>query len=138
MSQLVLTLKLPEDVSESVRRTAKGMKQPVEQALVAIVRAATPALAKVPLEFRADLEAMEDLDDEQLLQATEQRLSSAKQRRLDVILGNNQQRALTSRENESLRRLRTEADRLTLRRAYASLLLKYRGHRIPSLPGTRQ
>jgi hypothetical protein len=63
MSQLVLKLELPDDISERVIRAAKGMKQPVEQALVTIVRAATPSLAKVPLEFRADLETLEDLGD---------------------------------------------------------------------------
>ena len=66
MSHSVVTLELPEDVYERVRRAAKGMNQPVEKALVDIVRAATPSLGKVPLEYRAELEAMEDLGDEEL------------------------------------------------------------------------
>src|SRR5689334_19906129 len=49
MSQGVLRLELPEDVYERVRRAAKGMKQPLEKALVKIVRAATPPLEKVPV-----------------------------------------------------------------------------------------
>src|SRR5439155_21136373 len=69
MSQPVLTLELPADVYERVRRAAKGMKQPVERALVTIVKAATPSLEKVPPEYRAELEAMEDLADEALWQA---------------------------------------------------------------------
>jgi hypothetical protein len=36
---------------------------------------------------------------------------------------------LSNRERQTLIGLRSEADRLTLRRAYACLLLKYRGHR---------
>ena len=56
MSHPVLTLELPEDVYERVRRAAKGMNQPVEKALVNIVRAATPSLEKVPAEYRAELE----------------------------------------------------------------------------------
>jgi hypothetical protein len=86
LSQPVLTLELPEDVYERVRRAAKGMKQPVEQALVKIVRAATPSLAKVPLEYRAELEAMEDLSDEELWEVAESRLASAKQRQLASLL----------------------------------------------------
>ena len=66
MSHPVLTLELPDDVYERVRRAAKGMNQPVEKALVDIVRAATPSLEKVPAEYRAELEAMEDLGDEEL------------------------------------------------------------------------
>lgn len=66
MSHPVLTLELPEDVYERVRRAAKGMNQPVEKALVDIVRAATPSLEKVPAEYRAELEGMEDLGDDEL------------------------------------------------------------------------
>ena len=51
MSHPVLTLELPEDVYERVSRAAKGMNQPVEKALVDIVRAATPSLEKVPAEY---------------------------------------------------------------------------------------
>ena len=57
MSHPVLTLELPEDVYERVRRAAKGMNQPMEKALVNIVRAATPSLEKVPAEYRAELKA---------------------------------------------------------------------------------
>jgi hypothetical protein len=130
MSQPALTLKLPEDIYERVRRTAKGMKLPVEQALVAIVRAATPSLEEVPPEYRKALEALEDLDDEDLQHAAEGRLARAKQLRLESLLAKNKQAELTKRERQVLTALNSEADRLTLRRAYASLLLMYRGLRI--------
>src|SRR5947207_14656222 len=65
MSQAV-TLQLPEEVYQHVRRAAKAMKEPVEKALVDIVKAATPSLAKVPVAFRAELEAMEDSSDADL------------------------------------------------------------------------
>jgi len=61
MGHPVLTLELPEDVYERVRRAAKAMNQPVEKALVKIVRAATPSLEGVPARYRAELEAMETL-----------------------------------------------------------------------------
>ena len=86
MSQPVLTLELPEDIYERVRRAAKGMNQPVEKALVNIVRAATPSLEKVPPEYRAELEAMEDLGDEDLWEISQSRLAPAKQRRLEQAL----------------------------------------------------
>jgi hypothetical protein len=57
---------LPEEIYERVRRAARGMNQPVEKALVNIVRAATPSLEKVPAEYRAELEALEELGDEEL------------------------------------------------------------------------
>src|SRR4051812_9037167 len=90
MSQAVLTLELPADVYERVRRAAKGMKQPVEQALVTIVKAATPSLEKVPAEYRAELEALEDLSDGALWKVTESILSPARGRRLASLLDKSQ------------------------------------------------
>jgi hypothetical protein len=133
MSHSVLTVELPDDVYERVRRAAKGMKQPVGKALVNIVRAATPSLEKVPPEYRAELEAMEDLGDDELWKIAGTELAPAKQRRLARLLDKNQRDELTDRERRTLTGLRADADRLMLRRSYAYLLLKYRGHRIPTL-----
>jgi hypothetical protein len=136
VSHPVVNLELPEDIYEHVRRAAKGMNQPLEKALVSIVRAATPSLEKVPAEYRAELETMEDLGDEELWRILRSRLASAKQRRLEALLDKSQRATLTDSENESLIALRKDGDRLVLRRSYAALLLKYRGHRLPSLsPG---
>jgi hypothetical protein len=132
MSRPLLTLELPDDIYERVRRAAKGMKQPVEKALVDIVRAATPSLEKVPPEHRPALEALEDLSDEELWKVSKKRLTAAKQRRLADLLDKNQRGELTDRERQALTKLRTAADRVMLERSYALLLLKYRGHRIPN------
>ena len=133
MSHPVLTLELPEDVYEHVRRAAKGMNQPVEKALASIVRAATPSLEKVPHEYRAELEAMEDLGDDELQRIARSRVAPAKQRRMERLLDKIQRQSLTDRERAALGELRMEGDRLMLQRSYAALLLKYRGHRVPSL-----
>jgi len=133
MSQPPLTLELPEDIYERIRRTAKGMNQPMEKALVNIVRAATPSLEKVPPAYRAELEAMEDLEDEALWKIARRRQPPAKQRRLESLLEKNEHEKLTDREHLTLAGLRTDGDRLMLKRSYASLLLKYRGHRLPNL-----
>jgi hypothetical protein len=138
MSQAVVTLKLPEEIYERVRRAAKGMKQPVEKALVSIVKAATPSLEKVPLEYRPELEAMEDLADEDLWEAAESVLAPAQERQLANLLDKNQRHHLTEREQRQLSALRAAADSLMLRRSYAYLLLKYRGHRVPNLTDLRK
>ncbi|HEX3151068.1 MAG TPA: hypothetical protein VHR66_23515 [Gemmataceae bacterium] len=132
MGQSVLTLKLPADVYERVRRAAKGMKQPMEMALAHIVAAATPSLDKVPPEYRAELEALEDLGDDDLWSKAESRLPAATERRLTNLLDKNQCGKLTEHERQTLIGLRA-ADRLMLQRSYDYLLLKYRGHRIPNI-----
>jgi hypothetical protein len=133
MSHPMLTLELPEEIYERVRRAAKGMKQPLETALANIVKAATPSLEKVPLEYRAELEALEDLSDEELWELAERRAAPAQQRRLTKLLAKNQRGELTDRERQALSGLRATLDRLMLQRSYAYLLLKYRGQRIPNL-----
>jgi hypothetical protein len=138
MSQAVVTLQLPEEVFERVRRAAKGVKQPVETALVNIVKAATPSLDKVPDGYRAELEALEDLGDDELWQMANSVLAPTQQRRLADLLEKNQRGAIEAREQRALSALRAAADRLMLRRSYAYLLLKYRGHRIPSLADRKQ
>jgi hypothetical protein len=133
MGRPVLTVELPEDIYERIRRAAKGMNQPVEKALVNIVRAATPSLEQVPAEYRVELEAMEDLGDEELSRIARRRPAPAQQRRLERLLGKNERGELTDRERRALAELRAEGDRLMLRRSYAALLLKYRGHRVPNI-----
>jgi hypothetical protein len=138
MNPASLTLELPKDIYEHVRRAARGMKQPLEKALVKIVEAATPSLEKVPLEYRAELEALEDLSDKQLLNVAQNIPSAAQQSRLVRLLDKNQRCELTEREQQALAELRSAADRLILKRSYAYLLLKFRGHRIPNLLDMRR
>jgi hypothetical protein len=138
MSRAAVTLQLPEDIYERVRRAAKGMKQPMATALVNIVRAATPSLEKVPPPYRAELEEMEDFTDEALRKVAESALAPAQERRLNRLLDKNQRGQLTKRGRQTLMRLRSAIDGLMLQRSYAYLLLKYRGHQIPNLADLKQ
>ena len=133
MNQQSLTLELPADVYEQVRRAAKGMNQPLDRALVTIVRAAMPSLEKIPRKYREQLEAMEDLSDEQLWKVSASHLPSCKERRLTRLLDKNKREALSGQERSMLATLRADVDVLMLQKSYALLLLKFRGHRIPSL-----
>ena len=107
----------------------------MEKALVDIVRAAMPSLERVPAEYRAELEAMEDLGDDELWEISLSRFSPVKQRQIQRLLDKNQRGELTDRERQALAELRSAGDRLMLRRSYAALLLKYRGHRVPNPEG---
>ena len=133
MSRQAITVELPEEVYRHVKRAAEGMKRPVERVLASIVKGATPSLEKVPVEYRAELESLETLGDDKLWKVAESAMPAERQRRLARLLLKTSGE-LTAREQERLARLRNEADRLTLHKSYAYLLLKYRGHRIPSLP----
>lgn len=138
MSRQAITVELPEEVYRHVKRAAEGMKRPVERVLARIVKGATPSLRKVPAQYRSDLESMETLGDEELWKIAESRVPAEHQRRLERLLDHSQSGELTKREQQTLTRLRNEADRLTLRKSYAYLLLKYRGYLMLLLGGGLQ
>jgi hypothetical protein len=138
MARQAITVELPEDVYERVQRTARGMQQPVEQALVHIVTAAMPSLERVPPAYHRELEAMEALSDAELWQEVESQLPVAQQRLLTQLQREHQQGTLTERGRQKLPQLRMELDRVMLRRSYAYLLLKCWGHRIPTLTELKQ
>ena len=132
MAQQAITVELPDEVYERVQRTARAMQQPLEQVLARIVTAAMPSLEKVPAAYHAELEALETLSDEDLWQVAQSQLLVGQQHQLTRLQRKHQGGIITAREQQALSRLRTEIDRLTLRRSYAYLLLKCCGHRIPT------
>ena len=132
-----LTVKLPDAVYERVVHTAAGWKQPVEKALVHLIKLGLPPL-DVPAEFEADLKALEALDDDALWEVLKSKVPPATQRKLHRLLDKNQAETLTAPERQKLDGLQQEADRTMLCKAHAALLLKWRGHRIPTLKELRK
>ncbi len=131
MNSHAITLNLPEPVYERIERASLGMKQPLSQALVKIVEAGLPSFARVPKFIQPELEAMEVLSDSELWRLAQSELASADQEALELLLSRNQTGGLAESEEAQLDRLHFEADKLMLRKSYALLLLKWRGHRIP-------
>ncbi len=135
MSIHPVVVELPKDIYERVERTAKGLKQPVQQALMKIVEAGLPSLAKVPPEHQPELEAMEAMSDEELWEIARSEMATAQQDRLDHLLQKNQAEGLSKAEQKELDWLHAEANRLMLQKSYAHVLLKWRGHQVPKLTG---
>ena len=96
-----------------------------------------PSLEMVPAEYRAELEGLEDLGEDELWRIARSRPAAAEQRRLERLLVKNERGELTDPERRALDELRYDGDRRMLRRSYAALLLKYRGHRVPNLEELR-
>ena len=130
-----MVLELPEEIYERVDRTAKGLKQPVQQALLKIVEAGLPSLAKVPPEYKPELEALEAMSDEELWEIARSEMPAAQQDRLDYLLQKNQAEGLSEAERKELDRLHAEANRLMLQNSYAYVLPKWRGHQVPNWNG---
>jgi len=136
MNVYPVVVKLPASVFERVERTAKGLKQPIQQAMVKIVEAGLPSLAKVPPEYRSELEALEAMSDEGLWEIVRSEIPASQKRQLDYLLWKNQQaEGLSEAEQQLLDQLHAEANRLMLRKSYVHVILKWRGHQVPRPTG---
>lgn len=60
------------------------------------------------------------------------------QRELERLLCKNQAGTLTEREQQRLDKLQRKADRVMLRKVRAAVLLRFRGHRLPTLEELRR
>jgi len=132
-----LTLELSEALYERVKHAAAAMQQPLEKAVAHIIELGLPPL-DAPTEFEPDLKALEALDDETLWEVLFSKVSPTTQRKLHQLLDKNQSGTLTERERLQLDALQKEADGVMLRKAHAAVLLKWRGHRIPTLEELRK
>ena len=137
MAQTV-TLELPQTIYLPARRMAEVTNRSLEDLLVRALEASLPPLDGLPSELVEDLVELESLDDESLRQVMVSKVPTAQQRELDRLLRKNQAGTLTEQERQKLDRLQREADRVMLRKARAAVLLRFRGHRLPTLEELRR
>ena len=132
MAQTV-TLQLPEETLQRYRRGATAARKALEEFLAERLMEAVPPLAgDLASPLREELKALENLDNEALWMVAQSQLPPARQRLYSRLLAKNSQGTITACEKETLHALGEEARRLTLKKAHAYMLLKWRGHRIPS------
>jgi hypothetical protein len=137
MAQTV-TLELPQTIYLPARRMAEVTNRSLEDLLVSALKASLPPLDGLPSELVEDLVELESLDDESLRQVMVSKVPTAQQRELDRLLHKNQAGTLTEQERQKLDWLQREADRVMLRKARAAVLLRFRGHRLPTLEELRR
>jgi len=97
-----------------------------------LIEAVPPLAGDLPSPLREELTELERLDDEALWKVAHSQLPPARQRLYSRLLTKNSQDTITASEKEMLHALGEEARRLTLKKAHAYMLLKWRGHHIPS------
>jgi len=134
MATDAVTIHLPNQLYRRLERMAELTKQPLEGLIVRTLSSNLPPLPDdLPHDTRDALQAMERLTDEELWTLTRAtfpedqyvRATALREQRLDGTLGADDQAELDL--------LLHAADLLTLQKAYAAVLLKWRGHRLPPL-----
>jgi len=101
--------------------------------LVKALKASMPSLEGLDPELTAELEGLEGLNDESLRGIMRSRISDVQLAELEDLLDKNQAGTLRAEGRKRLSALQREADRLMLRKARAAVVLKFRGHRLPTL-----
>jgi len=134
MTTETIPIQVPEALYRRLERLAALTHRPVESLVVQTLSSSIPPLPDdLPSPTRDALTALEGLSDDELWQVVrstfpeaqyEQFVELREQRRVGMIMPD-QQTTLDS--------LSREADLLSLRKAYAAVLLKWRGYRLPAL-----
>lgn len=128
-----VTIQVPDEVLQRYRRGAMAARKLLEDFLVERLMEGAPPLADdLPSPLQEELKALERLDDDALWQVARRQLPPASQRLYSRLLTRQSQGTITAREKETLYTLGEEARLLTLKAAHAYMLLKWRGHRVPS------
>jgi hypothetical protein len=110
----MLSLNLPESLLDRLNRLARAAQRPVEDLVIATLNESVPCPPSgLPGDIREELTALETLSDDELLHVArstmEPEQAPAPYQPGDVT------------------------DRIALRKAYALVLLKWRGHRLDEL-----
>jgi hypothetical protein len=134
MTVQAVHLHVPAHLYQQLAEAADAAQQPLEQVALQSIRVGLPpSLERVPEQFRADLRTLHGLSDELLWRVARSELENDKVTLYETLLEKNQRGVLSEADQTRLDTLRREADLLMLRRSYAYALLKWRGHRIPTL-----
>ena len=121
MTTHAVTLELPEHVYQRLQHIAQATQQSFDAVVLrAIQVGAPPSWEDAPVEFQADLAALDCLDDATLWHIARRRQIAADMVRYQELLEKNANDTLSDAERAELTQLRTAADRFMLRKVQAA------------------
>ncbi|NJN90610.1 MAG: hypothetical protein HC840_19220 [Leptolyngbyaceae cyanobacterium RM2_2_4] len=128
-----VTLQIPDLIYQRLVNTANATGRSLEEVMLHALKVGSPPdWDNVPDEFKADLAALDRLEDEALWKLATARKTSEEMARYNELLDRNQDGTLSNAERLELVDLRSQADRFMLRKAQAAALLHWRGHHVPN------
>ncbi len=129
-----INLQLPAALHQRLVEVADASQQSLAEVIIQSIQTGLPpGLEHIPERFQYNLRTLNQLSDEMLWEISTHDLTDDKVQFYEQLLVKNQQGLLTENEQHTLGTLREESDLLMLRRAYATGVLKWRGHSIPTL-----
>ena len=128
-----VTLQIPEIIYQRLVNTAVATQRSLEEVILQAIKVGSPPTwDDVPDEFQADIAALDKLDDNALWHIFHSRKTASDMERYNILLEGNSNGTLTEAERLELMALRHEADLFMLRKAQAAVLLRWRGHIVPT------
>lgn len=127
MATDTVTLRLPDDLYRRIERLSSLTGSPIEGVIVRMLASSLPPLPDdFAPETRDALQRLELLSDDELVAYETATLFRADYARLTALRERRAAGDITSDEQADLERLLQAADTLTLQKAYAAVLLKWR------------
>lgn len=132
MAIRTLTLNLPESIYIRLQQAAHATKQSLDDIFLRVIQVGSPpGWEDVPVQFQADLAALDRLDDHSLWRIARKHETDIDMSQYQLLLDKNANGTISDAERIKLTTLRTESDRFMLRKAHAAAILRWRGHQIP-------
>ena len=134
MTTDTVAIQVPQSLYHRLERMADLTQRPLESLVVQALSSSIPLLPDdLPPAMRDALVALERLSDDELQQEAGATFPAEQYEQYAALREKRRARTITAPEQATLAHLAQEADLLTLRKAYAAVLLKWRGHRLPTL-----
>lgn len=128
-----ITINLPDDLYQQLQQAAKLSHQPVETIIAqSLAHSLPPLLEDIPLVYQPEVYPLLAMSNAQLKREMRQTFPSDLWSEYEALLEKKKDTSLTPAETARLTSLRRQADVMTFRKGYAAVLLKRRGHRIPT------
>jgi hypothetical protein len=138
MSVQTVTLHLPKTIYETASRTAEAIKRPVEEVLVTALNSFLPDIKELPSDLKNEMAELENFGDAQLWTIAHSTMPKLQRQKLSRLLQKNQAGTISEQDRQLLEDMVTKSERMTLKKARAYVLLKWRGHPINAMPKREQ
>ena len=120
-----IAVQVPQPLYHRLQRIAELTQRPLESLVVQALSSSLPLLPDdLPPAMRDTLLALERLSDYELQQVADARVPREQYERYSALREKRHTGTITETEDAALEQLSQEADLLTLRKAYAAVLLK--------------
>jgi hypothetical protein len=129
-----VTIGLPDDVFQRLSQLAEAMNRPVAEVVAqSFIGIFPPEIDLASSELRPELLKMQFLSDAELVSIAQAMVTIEQQSYHEELLAKNAENILSDNEQEELVRLRSMIDQQMLCKAHAWSILRWRGHRVPTL-----